>query len=131
MEQVLYCAMYFCCGVVILRGGCCYFGCCTRPRLRRQVGPIKGTCAQDMAIHCCAHFCALCQELREIDRWVSVHGDEPAPALPGYVPHSGQPLMPVATMAPPRSEEEPQSAGDGGLREGLLSDQGGSGSDRP
>ena len=131
MEQVLYCAMYFCCGVVILRGGCCYFGCCTRPRLRRQVGPIKGTCAQDMAIHCCAHFCALCQELREIDRWVSVHGDEPAPALPGYVPHSGQPLMPVATMAPPRSEAEPQSAGGGGLREELLSGQGGSGSDRP
>jgi Cys-rich protein (TIGR01571 family) len=88
-ERVLFCCTYVFLGMLIMRCGNTCFGCCTRPSLRRRLGGLKGTCKQDMAIHCCAHFCALCQEAREIKIWNQ-----------RYLSLGG-PMVPLATTAPP------------------------------
>ena len=76
------CAMPFC------------LGCYSRPRLRRRL-QIPGTCLQDCMIHSFWHWCALCQESREIDlrmrdAWRGGGGD-----AGGVV----EPLRPVSSLS--------------------------------
>lgn len=66
------------------------FGCYTRLRLRRVLR-IQGTKLQDCMIHCILHWCALCQEGREID--LHMNG---ARRPRGVV----QPLRPMPSLVP-------------------------------
>ena len=111
-ERFLLCGTYLFCGVIVMR--CCVqpFGCCTRPALRNKLGGIKGTCKQDMLIHCLAHFCALCQEAREIKLWEERQRLE-------------EPQTPLATAAP--VDVPYLDAGSGAAQPLLLGSVGGGG----
>ena len=75
------CMVYCCCN----KFACC-LGLVSRNGLRKRMN-IDGTLSQDVAVHCFAHPCALCQEAREIQaRGADI--EQPMTVVNAVVPNS-------------------------------------------
>ena len=83
----LFCLLYWICG----NFRCC-MGMITRRLLREKLA-IAGTCMEDCLIHTFAHYCALCQEARELRADAYGVPTVAQPRLAG-------PLIPIQTINP-------------------------------